>query len=207
MAKKKGKKKAAAAPTSMEFKAPGVTGNDVTANRRYLLITRVRKLENNQVADRDGLIELIEQRNNLHYDEEALRTFERGPGQTASRAYRWKEHQLLRQAYANWEDFLYYQNNVHRWDRMRILDQEDTREEAPIEDPRSQWMFPHKQENPFLQRMLDFYDRHDIGGDDYRAGTRNALGARIERAEGDNPVQVVGHEDLHLWTPTRSAWK
>jgi hypothetical protein len=52
--------------------------------------------------------------------------------------------------------------------------------------------------------MLDHYDQLDIGGEEYRGGMRNAFCEEIGRAEGETAVQVVEHQDLHLWTP---AWK
>jgi hypothetical protein len=204
MAKKPQKKPAEKPPpTEMEYKGPGPNSDVVTVCRRYLL-TRIRKLRNDQEKDREDLDQLIQQRDNLHYDEAALEAFETRPGYTASREYRWSQHQLLREAYANWEYFLHYQNNDQRWTRMNILQPEERRTPPSAESHDCNWLFPHSDDNPYLRHMLDHYDQLVIGGEEYRAGMRNALGEIVERAEGETALEMIRHQDLPLWRP---AWR
>jgi hypothetical protein len=181
----------------------GWNGKDKTVgiNRKYL-IGRINRLEKQKTGDAD-IAELVRRRDRLHYDEAAVAEFESGEGKIASRIYRWNEHDWLRRAYAAWEDFLYYQNSVHRWDRVDALKDVEDRKKLK---PNTTWrlaptLFRSTHPDWYLQNLLDHYDRHSIGGEEYRQNRRDVTGTVTWHGPGPADARAIGPQELHLWTP------
>jgi hypothetical protein len=138
--------------------------------------------------------------------EEAVRRNDTGPPlsdaekrkheRVSSGDYRFDQHERLRDAYARREDFLFYQNDLNRLDRINALKEEEDRRET-FNDDRPKLLQFVAGDNPFLQELLTFYDTHNVGSADYRLGRTDVLGNAI----GVPTMRAVGPHELHLWTP------
>ena len=133
-------------------------------------------------------------------DEEALKTWRKGPGSDVTRNHRSDMLNNFREAQSLLEDFLYYQITVHRRGRLRVLTSghhdKDVKGGA-----RGNPAFPWNQAEPFRKKMLDWYDSHQIGGTAHRAGLRDWGGKEVARDSTDPPKRPVRPNELHLWLP------
>ena len=169
-------------------------------DRTYLLSTKIKRLRKKR-DDEQNIAALVRRRNRLAYDEVALENFNAGEGRIASTEYRWSEHKRLREADGYWEDFLYYQNAINRWNRMDSLMAEDEQRQQIEGINQPPWMFDHNDPAPFLRMMLDHYDHRSIGGEEYRQDIRGVTGAVVRRGRGEPERRPIGPAELHLWTP------
>ncbi|RMZ74488.1 hypothetical protein GMOD_00003535 [Pyrenophora seminiperda CCB06] len=185
------------------------------------LSERLRKEQQNQnnaAAILPGLVRehtrLLESRN-----DEALKNWV-DENKAVTRSQRWKQHDAFREAQIHLEDFLYYQNPIHRALRVRDQDQEErdrtsgkrrrpkNREKNidEIEIRRDVRGLPMGSHTNLLggsnaqevKGMLDRYDKWHIGEPSHLAGITDWEGIDVDST--DSPKRVRPNE-LHLWTP------
>ncbi|KAH7082916.1 hypothetical protein BKA63DRAFT_598994 [Paraphoma chrysanthemicola] len=186
----------------ISFPATNAKGTGTVQINRTYLIQRINQYERQQAQD-GNIAALVRRRDRLHYDEIALANFESGEGRIASTAYRWEQHKSLREAYARWEDFLYYQNPVHRWERLDNLRPEDERRK-PQKGKKLRLhptLFRNVDADEYLRTALDFYDEKSTGGEEYRRNLRSAAGRTTQTRRGLPRQELIGPEGLHRWTP------
>jgi hypothetical protein len=111
----------------------------------------------------------------------------------------------LMEAQAHMEDFLFYQNSVNRWMRLRpVPPTRRMREEA--RNFRRRPMMIHSEVSErvpsyatYLRELLNFYDRNKIGTMQYRLGAIDENGQ--DRSQPKDSPHLVPVDELHLWIP------
>lgn len=132
-------------------------------------------------------------------------------GKQVSRSERTIQSHAFRDAQANLEDFLYFQNSVHRWKRLGTLENAAQQAERRARQAKSGQPPPQRGPGPYLlppfaegtmaRAFLDRYDDIGYGTSEHRHGL-------IDDIEGDDVAQTNNHavlpvrpHHLRLWTP------
>ncbi|KAF1844981.1 uncharacterized protein K460DRAFT_405261 [Cucurbitaria berberidis CBS 394.84] len=181
------------------------------------------RILHDQLADRqreqqeaaEALPELIRQHTALLEagNKAALEAWKNRRGRAVTRAARRAAAHEFRYAQLDLEDFLYYQNSLHRWKRMGVLETENQKENSgakqaesglPVPAPpgRGGYKFMWDAEDPMLVSLLDRYDSIRIGTTEHRHGMIDDIdGTAIARPD-DDTIPPVRPQHLRLWTPT-----
>ncbi|EOA91592.1 hypothetical protein ACJQWK_04196 [Exserohilum turcicum] len=133
-------------------------------------------------------------------DQAALKSWLQGAGKEVTRKHCDTQRLRFCEAQRDLEDFLYYQNPIHRRKRPRDLKKKPTatdihgRERGP---PIYNLAFSHKN----IEQLLNMYDKTGIGSVNHRNGKTDWGGQPIPSKKGDSRFPPVRPNELHLWTP------
>ncbi|EUC49209.1 hypothetical protein COCMIDRAFT_23186 [Bipolaris oryzae ATCC 44560] len=107
------------------------------------------------------------------------------------------QHDGLRDAQALLEDFLYFQNHMHRKNRYSKIKMKEGRGWL-LDDVNS---ISEQVKPSGCQDLLDAFDKANIGGPRHRNGFSDWQGNEIEGIESGQGPRPIRFNELHLWTP------
>ncbi|XP_014557205.1 hypothetical protein COCVIDRAFT_97716 [Bipolaris victoriae FI3] len=161
---------------------------------------KLKKHRDDQVKTRRALPDLIRQKTELlkKGDTKALGVWqENKENKRVTRKYRTKEHDDFTRTQSLLEDFLYFQNHLHRQNRYSKIKMRETRGwYLDSVNSNSGQMKPEGR-----QDILDAFDKAKIGGPRHRNGFLDWDGNEVSERGSDQEPRPIRFNELHLWTP------
>jgi hypothetical protein len=117
------------------------------------------------------------------------------------------DHAQVSKAQHHLEDFLYFQESIRRWKRLRYIDPNESASFKADEQKRKLAYKLSDIHAHWLYDLLDYYDERDIGNTDYKQGRHDRLGNLRKNNDGSDQQAPIGWQELHLWTPKSRRWQ